>query len=377
MIRFIAIFIVSFFSVDNIAIASVVKGSAGSLIKARVVANFVEPWSMTFISKNELLVTSKLGRLWRVSVEGAKKEVSGVPQVVVAGQGGLGDVIRHPNFIENKLIYLSFINADQENSLLKGAVVIRAKFNDYDFPYLTNKERIWEQVPKMPGSGHYSHRMAFGPQGSEHEGRLFITSGDRQFGIAAQDMESSLGKIIRINSDGTYPLDNPFQSEGSLAKSFWSVGHRNALGLAFDKNGKLWSHEMGPRHGDELNLIQGGNNYGWPLVSEGSHYDGRAIPSHASIPAFAKPVKSWVPTVAPSGMIFYSGLKFPEWEGDAFIGGLKSRALIRLGFTETTAFELERFQWGSRIREVELAPDGSIWVLEDPPMGRLIQFVPF
>ena len=376
MIRFVVILIVIAFPVDKIAIASVVKGSAGNLIKARVVANFAEPWSMTFISEHELLVTSKLGRLWKVSVEGTKKEVSGVPNVVAAGQGGLGDVVRHPNFTENKFIYLSLINADQENSSLKGAVVVRAKFNDSNFPYLTDKELIWEQVPKMPGSGHYSHRMAFGPQGSKHEGKLFITSGDRQFGIAAQDMDSSLGKLIRINNDGTYPPDNPFQTEGQLAKSFWTLGHRNALGLAFDSNGKLWSHEMGPKHGDELNFIQVGKNYGWPVVSEGDHYDGREIPNHESKPQFIPPVVAWVPTIAPSGLIFYSGEKFKSWEGNAFLGGLKSRALIRLEFSKGFVSEVERFSWGRRVREVELGPDGSIWVLEDPPLGRLIQFNP-
>ena len=356
--------------------ASIIRGSSGSVLKARVVANFSEPWAMTFINENELLVTSKRGKLWVVSSKGKKTEVSGVPNVAFSGQGGLGDIILHPNFVENSLVYFSYIEPEKENNKLKGAVVARAILDNSDFPKLSNLELIWEQIPKKLGSGHYSHRLAFGPKGSRHEKKLFITSGDRQEGSSAQDMESSLGKLIRVNDDGTFPKDNPFKTSGQLAKSFWTVGHRNALGLAFDSEGNLWSHEMGPKHGDELNLIKVGKNYGWPFVSEGDHYDGREIPNHDSKPHFMAPVAAWVPTIAPSGLIFYSGKKFQGWEGNALLGGLKSRALIRIGFSKTAAFEIERFEWGERVREVELGPDGSIWVLEDPPFGRLIQLNP-
>ena len=177
-----------------------------------------------------------------------------------------------------------------------------------------------------------------------------------------------------MNEDGSVPLDNPFQGKGELARSFWTLGHRNALGISFDEDGRLWCHEMGPRHGDELNLIKPGKNYGWPIVSEGNHYDGRVIPNHNTRVDFEAPITFWVPTIAPSGLIFYSGDEFKEWNGNAFVGGLKSRALIRIEIEGSIATEVERFEWGSRVREVELGPDGSIWVLEDAPSGRLIKF---
>ena len=376
MLKLKMFFLISFFSVHICTAASVIQGTSGSLMRARVVADFNEPWAMTFINEKELLVTSKTGKLWVVSVEGNKSEVSGVPKVAYGGQGGLGDVILHPNFKENQLIYFSYIKFDDASRALRGAVVASALFENSPVPRLKNIELIWEQSPKLSSLGHYSHRLVFGPVESKHHGKLFITSGDRQDKAAAQDLKSSLGKVIRINHDGTVPNDNPFQEYGELAKSFWTLGHRNALGIAFDSQGNLWAHEMGPKHGDELNLIEAGKNYGWPLVSEGSHYNGEAIPSHSSQPRFRGPILSWVPTIAPSSLIFYAGKKFRNWNGSAFIGGLKSRALIRLGFTDNNSFELERFEWGRRVREVELGPDGSIWVLEDPPLGRLIQFNP-
>jgi len=376
MLKLKMFFLISFFSVHICTAASVIQGTSGSLMRARVVADFNEPWAMTFINEKELLVTSKTGKLWVVSVEGNKSEVSGVPKVAYGGQGGLGDVILHPNFKENQLIYFSYIKFDDASRALRGAVVASALFENSPVPRLKNIELIWEQSPKLSSLGHYSHRLVFGPVESKHHGKLFITSGDRQDKAAAQDLKSSLGKVIRINHDGTVPNDNPFQEHGELAKTFWTLGHRNALGIAFDSQGNLWAHEMGPKHGDELNLIEAGKNYGWPLVSEGSHYNGEEIPSHSSQPRFRAPILSWVPTIAPSSLIFYAGKKFRNWNGSAFIGGLKSRALIRLGFADKNSFELERFEWGRRVREVELGPDGSIWILEDPPLGRLIQFNP-
>ena len=353
---------------------SILKGSQGGVVEGRVIANFSQPWAMTFINNDQMLVTSRLGKLWLVSYSGEKIEVSGVPDVLVGGQGGLGDIVRHPDFIKNQLVYLSFIESDGSNPSKKGAVVARGILDVSSAPILRDVEIIWRQRPKTEGSGHFSHRIAFGLKGSKHQGKLFITSGDRQAQLPAQDWTSALGKIIRLNEDGSLPTDNPFQDKGELAKSFWTLGHRNALGLSFDKAGRLWSHEMGPRHGDELNLIQPGKNYGWPIVSEGNHYDGRVIPNHNSRVGFEAPITFWVPTIAPSGLFFYSGDQFNEWKGNAFVGGLKSRALIRIEFDGSNGTEAERFEWGSRVREVEQGPDGSILVLEDNPSGRLIQF---
>ena len=342
----------------------VVTGNNGGQIKATVVAAFTDAWAMTFLPRDELLVTTKSGKLWLVT-KGKKREVLGVPKALIGGQGGLGDIILHPNFVNNRFVYLSYVEGDSSAS---GAVVVRATLKAGSKPRLTNIKRIWTQMPKVKGKGHFSYRMAFGPMG-----KLYITSGDRKKIDPAQDMAGSLGKIIRLKDDGTVPKDNPYQNHGDLAKSFWSVGHRNMLGITFDEGGRLWATEMGPRHGDELNLIKAGGNYGWPLVSEGNHYDGTIIPNHITRPEFMEPKVAWVPSIAPSGLVIYNGKHFPEWKGDAFIGGLVSRALIRVKISsESTSKEEERFEWGERIREVEQAPDGSLWVVEDG-QGRLLR----
>ena len=352
---------------------NIVTGSAGSRLEGKVVSEFGSPWAMSFIDSKNLLVTTKAGELWLINTSGEKSLVSGVPKVFAGGQGGLGDVVTHPNFLQNNLIYISYINSDNAGKT-RYASVIRASLERSDRPHLKNLELIWDQLPARSGKGHFSHRIAFGLDGTQHAGKVFITSGDRQEQTPAQDWNMALGKIIRLNDDGTVPTDNPFQDKGNLAKTFWTVGHRNALGLAFAKNGELWAHEMGPRHGDELNLIVAGENYGWPIVSEGNHYSGLKIPIHETRPEFMVPKLYWVPTVAPSGLIFYQGDEFSEWKGNAFIGGLKSKALVRIGFNNGKPFEAERFSWSKRVREVEMDHDGAIWVLEDGPSGRLIKF---
>ena len=352
---------------------SVVTGSAGGRLEGKVVSQFNNPWAMSFINSDNLLVTTKSGKLWLINTGGEQSLVSGVPNVFAGGQGGLGDVVLHPNYKKNKLIYVSYINSDDEGRT-RYASVIRGTLENLDKPQLKNIETIWKQTPAQSGKGHFSHRIAFGLDGTQHTGKIFITSGDRQEQTPAQQWDMALGKIIRLNEDGTVPMDNPFQDKGDLAKTFWTVGHRNALGIAFAKDGQLWAHEMGPRHGDELNLIVAGENYGWPIVSEGNHYGGTRIPAHETRPEFMDPKLYWVPTVAPSGLIFYEGDEFSEWNGNAFIGGLKSKALVRISFNNGEPFEAERFSWSKRVREVEMGHDGAIWVLEDGSSGRLIKF---
>ena len=358
---------------SNVWANNVVTGSAGNKLEGKVVSQFNSPWAMSFINNDNLLVTTKAGKLWLVSTSGEPSLVSGVPKVFIGGQGGLGDVVIHPNFIKNRLVYISYINSDNAGET-RYASVIRGTLENSDKPQLNNIETIWKQTPPQAGKGHFSHRIAFGLDGTQHTGKIFITSGDRQEQTPAQQWDKALGKIIRLNEDGTIPKDNPFQDKGDLAKTFWTVGHRNALGIAFAKNGQLWAHEMGPRHGDELNLIVAGENYGWPIVSEGNHYSGARIPDHETRPQFMAPKLYWVPTVAPSGLIFYEGDEFSEWNGNAFIGGLKSKALVRIGFDNGEPFEAERFSWSKRVREVEMGHDGAIWVIEDGPNGRLIKF---
>ncbi len=256
---------------------SVVTGSAGSRLEGEVVSEFDSPWAMSFINSDNLLVTTKAGKLWLVNTSGEQSLVSGVPKVFAGGQGGLGDVVIHPKYAKNKLVYISYINSDNAGKT-RYASVIRGTLENSDKPQLKNIETIWKQTPAQSGKGHFSHRIAFGLDGTQHAGKIFITSGDRQEQTPAQQWDMALGKIIRLNEDGTIPTDNPFQDKGDLAKTFWTVGHRNALGIAFAKDGQLWAHEMGPRHGDELNLIVAGENYGWPIVSEGNHYSGAKFP---------------------------------------------------------------------------------------------------
>ncbi|MHA6265465.1 PQQ-dependent sugar dehydrogenase [Aliiroseovarius sp. CAU 1755] len=365
------LFVTLFMSVTQ-AMAFSVEGTAGNRLEATSIAAFDSPWAMTFIDEDRLLVTTKPGKLWVVSTDGTKRAVKGVPRVKVGGQGGLGDVVLHPDFANNSLVYLSFVET-KDNGATRGAVVVRGVLDLSDKPALRNLQRIWSQSPHRPGGGHFSHRLAFGPRGTAQDGKLFITSGDRQEQTPAQRWDMALGKIIRLNDDGTLPADNPFQDKGDLAKSFWSLGHRNALGIAFDAKGRLWAHEMGPRHGDELNLIEPGRNYGWPIVSNGDNYSGKKIPDHDTRPEFAAPSAFWVPSIAPSGLVIYSGDQFPGWTGNAFIGGLVSRALIRVTLEGSTATEVERFSWGKRIREVEQGPQGALWVLEDKNGGRLLR----
>jgi glucose/arabinose dehydrogenase len=335
------------------------------------VATFNEPWAMTFLPDGRLLVTEKRGRLYVVSQEGEKsRAVEDVPDVDYRGQGGLGDVVLHPDFANNGLVYLSY--AESGVGDVRGAAVARGRLDVSGTEFrLEDVEVIWRQNPKVTDDGHYGHRLAF-----DADGYLFISSGERQKFDPAQQMTGNLGKIVRLNDDGSVPEDNPFYDRGDVTAEIWTLGHRNPLGLAFDSDGRLWCTEMGPLHGDEFNLIVKGQNYGYPIVSEGDHYNGDPIPDHDTHPEFEAPKVAWVPTIAPGGMIFYSGELFPQWQGSALIAGLASRAIVRVQIDGDTARELERFDMGARIREVEQGPDGAVWVLEDRDGGRLLKLTP-
>lgn len=337
---------------------------ANAAFVVQPVAKFGEPWAMTFLPDGRLLVTEKKGALKLYKLNGAAGDISGVPAVAHEGQGGLGDVVLHPQFKDNGFIYLSYAEAGEGNT--RGAAVARAKLNldDKGGGALADLAVIWRQVPKVTGGGHYGHRIAFGP-----DGHLWISSGERQKFDPAQDMRSNLGKIVRLNDDGSVPADNPFADKGGVTAQIWSLGHRNPLGLAFDAQGRLWNQEMGPRGGDELNLVERGGNYGYPIVSNGDHYDGKVIPDHDTRPEFKAPALSWNPVISPGGLMFYSGSEFPAWRGNAFIGGLSSKSLLRISFDGVQAREAERFDMGERIREVEQGPEGAIWLLEDEQDG--------
>ncbi|RLQ87393.1 PQQ-dependent sugar dehydrogenase [Notoacmeibacter ruber] len=355
-----------------------VTGTEGTALAAEAVTDFDEPWAMTFLPDGTALVTTKPGTLFHVTQDGEKTEIQGMWEVAYGGQGGLGDVVLHPDFEQNNLIYLSYVES-LDDGATKGAAVSRAKLDlSGDTPKLTDIEKIWTQQPHVPGSGHFSHRIAFGPKGSDQEGYLFLTSGERQKQTPAQDKDVNLGKILRLNDDGSLPEGNPFAEEGgeAVADEFWTTGHRNMLGIAFDGENRLWAHEMGPRGGDELNLIEPGNNYGWPQRSYGDNYSGVPITDHSADDGFTKPKAYWNPVISPAGLVIYSGDVFSDWQGDALIGGLSSKALIQVDLDGETAQEAERFEWGKRIREVEQGPDGAIWVLEDEAGGRLVKLTP-
>jgi aldose sugar dehydrogenase len=331
---------------------------------------FNEPWAMTFLpNSKKALVTEKRGKLLIWSEKKPPIEVTGVPTVAYGGQGGLGDVILHPNFAQNGMIYLSFAESGQGGF---GAAVARANLDlTTATPNLKNVEIIWRQTPKVSGQGHYGHRLTFGP-----DGKLYISSGDRQKFEPAQDMAQNLGKIVRLNDDGTVPSDNPFYNQGPVQAQIWSLGHRNPLGITFDNNGNLWNQEMGPQGGDEVNFVKRGANYGYPRVSNGSHYGGGDIPDHAPGDGFEAPKAWWNPAISPGGLLFYTGTLFPKWKNSLFLGGLGSRSLIRLKVNGEQAAKADQWSMGARIREVEQGPDGALWLLEDGPNGRLLKLTP-
>lgn len=333
---------------------------------------FDAPWAMTFLpGSGDLLVTERTGTLHLRDAEtGDRVEVDGVPDVAVAGQGGLGDVVAGPTFEDDQQVFLSWVEPGSGGS---GAVVGRATLETSgDEASLADLEVIWRQTPKVSGNGHFSHRIAVDPDG-EH---LFVSSGDRQKKTPAQDTSNTLGTIVRLTLDGEPAEGNPLADEGGASAEIWSYGHRNPLGLEFAPDGTLWSSEMGPEGGDELNVIEKGANYGWPEASNGSDYGGGEIPDHADGDGFEAPKTGWTPSISPGSLMIYTGDLFPEWTGDAFLGALSGEALVRVDVDGTTAGDDETLWDGERVRAVEQAPDGSIWILEDEGSGRLLRLAP-
>ncbi|HIW99140.1 MAG TPA: PQQ-dependent sugar dehydrogenase [Candidatus Nesterenkonia stercoripullorum] len=320
----------------------------------------------------QMLITTQTGELYLRAMDGSEDiAVEGVPEdIVVEGQGGLGDVVAAPDFEESQRVYLSWVTSDEDGT---GAAVGHAELNGSDSgAELEDLTVIWEQTPFTSGSGHFSHRMAFSPDG-EH---LFVTSGDRQEMDPAQDLGSGLGKIMRLTPDGEPAQGNPFADEGGVAEEIWTYGHRNALGIEFAPDGQLWVSEMGPEGGDELNAIEEGDNYGWPEASNGSHYGGGEIPDHADADDFAAPAAWWTPSISPGSLMIYDGELFEEWQGDAFLGALSGEALVRVGLDGQSAEDEDIWDMEERIRDVAEAPDGSIWLIEDGDDAALLQLTP-
>ena len=336
--------------------------------RVETIAQFNEPWAISSLPDQRLLITERKGQLKLFDPKTKSiVNVSAVPAVSYGGQGGLGDVILHPDFQNNHWLYLSYASKGQGGY---GAEISRAKLDlsNPAQPKLTDLKTIWQQVPKVSGQGHYGHRMMFGP-----DGKLWVSSGERQKFDPAQDMQSNLGKVLRLNDDATPVKDNPFIQQGGVTAQIWSLGHRNPLGMAFDPQGQLWVVEMGPKGGDELNRIVKGENYGYPIVSNGDHYSGLPIPDHHTHPEFKAPEIDWTPVISPSSLMIYTGNQFPLWQQKALIGGLSSEAIIVVDLNAKPVREVQRLDMKQRIRGLHQAQDGSIWVIEDGPKAKLLK----
>ena len=331
------------------------------------VAKFETPWAMAFLPGSGLpvtgmaLVTEKSGKLWLFDVGSRTKQaVGGVPAVKVAGQGGLGDVVPHPDFAGNQRVYLSYAEAgpgETSGAALGYGRLVLGKGQ----PRIEGFKVIWRQAPKVTGNGHFAHRIAFAPDKT-----IFLTSGDRQKMQPAQDRNSDLGKIIHMTDEGQ-----------RIGGRFYTMGHRNPLGIAFAPDGRLWSNEMGPAHGDELNLIVQGRNYGWPEASYGSHYEGADIPDDHQGRGFEEPKVWWNPAISPGALMIYTGDLFPQWKGDALIGALSGQAFIRVDIDGDQARKADQWDMGARIRAVDQGPRGEVYLLEDGQSGgRLLLLEP-
>jgi glucose/arabinose dehydrogenase len=340
---------------------------------------FAEPWAMAFAPGTPVLfITEKQGAMKFVDTSnGVTGEVTGVPEVDYGGQGGFGDVAFLPSeaseALGSRTIYLSWVEAGQDDT--RGAVVGKGTLvcgEAGDDCRIEGLAVIWRQAPKVSGRGHYSHKLAFSPDGKY----LYVASGDRQKMEPAQDLSGTLGKVVRLNLDGTPAAGNPYADRGGPSDQIWSWGHRNILGLQFAPDGSLWDLEHGPAGGDELNLVTMKANYGWPVVSEGDHYGGEVIPPHSTRPEFVAPAISWNPVIAPGDFIFYIGDSFPGWKGDVLIAGLATQAIVEVSIDGDKASEVARYSFDNRLRDIAQGPDGSVWLVEDGEGGRLLRLTP-
>ncbi len=331
------------------------------------IATFDRPWAIAFLPDGRLIVTEKAGRMLLVTQAGAQTAIDGVPAVYDRGQNGLLDVAPSPDFERDRLLYFTRVAPEDGGGVL---ILARARLEESGGrAHLRNRETLWRQQPASRG-GQPGGIIAFSPDGRH----LFLTAGDRMEPETAQDPDAARGKILRMNPDGSTPPDNPMAGQPGIRALTWSTGHRNPYGLAFAPDGTLWEHEMGPRGGDELNRIRRGGNYGWPEVSNGDQYSGRPIPRHATRPEFDAPSLYWTPVIAPAGLTFYQGAVFPAWQGSALIGGLRSEGLVRVVFkADGAAHQADRWSLGRRIRDVAVAPDGAVWVIEDGADAGLLR----
>jgi glucose/arabinose dehydrogenase len=340
-------------------------------VRVDTVASGLEhPWALAFLPDGRILVTERPGRLRIVNRNGNLSEpLAGVPAVAARGQGGLLDVAIDPRFVENQLVYLSFSEPADDGTA--GTSVARGRLAD---GRLENVQVIYRQTPKVRSNLHFGSRLLF-----DREGRLFITQGDRYSQRPrVQDLSSTIGKIVRINADGSIPRDNPFVGRQGARPEIWSYGHRNIQAAALHpQTGRLWTVEHGARGGDELNHPEAGKNYGWPVITYGIDYSGARIGEGTEREGMEQPVYYWDPVIAPSGMIFYTGDAFPEWRGSAFVGSLQPEALVRLVIDNDRVTREERYLGNiGRVRDIQQGPDGFLYIVTDEDNGSLLRVSP-
>jgi len=342
------------------------------VIVETVARDLKNPWSLAFLPDSRMLVTERPGRLRIVDGQGKLSEpIKGLPRIAARGQGGLLDVALGPDFAQSRLVYLSF--AEDRGDGQAGTSVARARLSD-DETALENTQIIFRQEPAYTGSNHFGSRLVF-----DRGGNLFVTLGERfDLRDQAQNPANHLGKIVRITPDGKPAPDNP--SLGKDARpEIWSLGHRNVQAAALNPaTGELWTIEHGARGGDEVNIPRKGRNYGWPIISYGVHYSGQKIGEGTRKPGMEQPVYYWDPSIAPSGMTFYTGDRFPAWRGNILVGALAGKLVSRLETSGDKVTSEERMlqNLGERIRDVRQGPDGLIYLLTDSPQGRILRMKP-
>ncbi|HEX6572014.1 MAG TPA: PQQ-dependent sugar dehydrogenase [Steroidobacteraceae bacterium] len=352
--------------------AEVVSTEKAKVRLETVTRGLERPWGLAFLPDGRALVTEKAGRLRIVGKDGALGEpLEGVPQVDTTGQGGLLDVVLDPAFAQNQTIFLSFAQPRGEGQ--NATAVARARLGANG---LEDVRVIFQQQPAMTGGHHFGCRLVFG-----RDGTLFVTLGDRNIGRdKVQPLDTDVGKVVRIDRDGNAPADNPYRGKAGARAELWSIGHRNIQGAALHpETGELWTNEHGPKGGDELNRTLGGRNYGWPLVTYGVEYSGAKVSDRQEAPGLESPVHHWVPSIATSGLAFYTGTAIPAWKDNVFVGGLATKELARLEMRDGKVVHEERLfkrELGKRIRTVVNGPDGALYLLTDEPEGQILRVVP-
>lgn len=327
------------------------------------------PWSMAFLPDGEILITERAGHLRRV-VDGRllSEPVTGLPEITASGQGGLLDLALHPEFSENRWLYFSYAHGNS------AGLTTRLARGQYEAGRLTNVEVLFDAAPRLPGGRHFGSRIVF-----DDAGYLYLTVGDRGQDDRAQALSSHMGTTVRLHDDGQVPADNPFVGQTNALPEIYTYGNRNAQGMTLHPVDRtVWQTEHGPRGGDEINLIRSGLNYGWPRVTHGINYNGTPITDLTEKDGMESPLLHWTPSIAPSGMAFYTGELFPNWQGDLFVGALAGQKIQRVRFngTEVVAQEDMLTNFNTRIRDLRNGPDGALWLLTDERNGRLIRMVP-